>query len=264
MITIECNQKCSKCSHWKQKDQSERLNPELVSNAVNSISSANELIIVGGEPLIYKNEIEKIITNLKNKDLRTTIITNGVLMNKDFVKFVSEHNIHIVFSIDTIDKEFWKFVRGSNSIELVLNNFEYALKVLDNRKLSMQSVLSVETKPYIEKVAEYADNLGIYHSIQNYVQDGFNGNWTPIKSENKNDIFKEIKCIAAGKNLSIMQNGDVYTCFQQSWIKGCEKPIGSLKIDNIETILSNPYTEKVHKSMSVCDLPCKVLKCNIG
>lgn len=263
MITIECNQRCSKCSHWKQKDQSDRLNPDLISNAINKITSVEEFIIVGGEPLIYKKEIEKIISKIENKSIRTTIITNGVLMDKDFVKFVSEHNIHVVFSLDTIDKEFWKFVRGSNSMGLVMNNFEYAVKTLNKNKLSIQSVLSKETEPFVKDVENYADKIGIYHSSQLYMNDGFNGNWTPIDYESRNVDYSAIKCVAAGKNLSIMQNGNVFTCFQQPWINGCEKPTGNLKTEKAIDILTKQYTEEVYEKMKLCNLPCKVLKCNI-
>jgi MoaA/NifB/PqqE/SkfB family radical SAM enzyme len=126
MITIQCNQKCSKCSHWKQKDNAKRLPTEKIVKAIKSIPTARELCIVGGEPLLFKTEIYEILNELSDTPIRTTIITNGVLMDKPFIEKVAKHNIHIVVSIDTLDKEFWKFVRGTNSYERVFENLESA------------------------------------------------------------------------------------------------------------------------------------------
>lgn len=47
MITIQCNQKCTKCSHWKQKDKADRLPIEKIVQAIKSISTAKEFCIVG-------------------------------------------------------------------------------------------------------------------------------------------------------------------------------------------------------------------------
>jgi len=77
------------------------------------------LCIVGGEPLLFKNEIYEILHGISNTNIRTVIITNGVLMDKGFIDYISDYNSHIVTSIDTVDREFWKFVRGANSYDVV-------------------------------------------------------------------------------------------------------------------------------------------------
>ena len=262
MNTIECNQKCTKCSHWKYKDKADRLPTEKFINGIKSIPAAKELCIVGGEPLLFKSEIYKILQGIADKDIRTVIITNGVSMNKEFVHTVSKHNIHIVVSIDTLDREFWKFVRGTNSYDKVLKNFEYATSILTPAQISIQSVLSKETQSHMAEVAEYANSKNVYHSIQDYITEGFEGSWTAI--ENKQAIIPDNgpQCFAADRNLSVVQNGDVYACFQQTWIDGCQKPLGNLNSQIMTGILSSEYAISVSKKMRVCNLPCKVLKCN--
>lgn len=262
MNTIECNQKCTKCSHWKYKDKADRLPTEKFINGIKSISTATELCIVGGEPLLFKSEIYEILQGISDTEIRTVIITNGVSMDKEFINTVSKYNIHIVVSIDTMDKEFWKFVRGTNSKEKVLKNFEYATTILTPAQISIQSVLSKETQPYMAEVAEYANSKNVYHSIQDYISEGFEGFWTA--TENKQVIIpdNEQQCFAADRNLSIIQNGDVHTCFQQNWIDGCQKPLGNLNTQTMTEILSSDYTDFVSEKMRVCNLPCKVLKCN--
>lgn len=262
MNTIECNQKCTKCSHWKYKDKADRLPTEKFINGIKSIPTAIELCIVGGEPLLFKSEIYEILQGISNTDIRTVIITNGVSMDREFIHTVSKYNIHIVVSIDTMDKEFWKFVRGTNSKDKVLKNFEYATTILTPAQISIQSVLSKETQPHMAEVAEYANSKNVYHSIQDYISEGFEGSWTA--TENKQAIIpdNEQQCYAADRNLSIIQNGDVHTCFQQNWIDGCQKPLGNLNTKTMTEILSSDYTAFVSEKMRVCNLPCKVLKCN--
>lgn len=263
MNTIECNQKCTKCSHWKHKDKAHRLPADKFINGIKSIPSATELCIVGGEPLLFKSEIFEILQGNDNTDIRTTIITNGVSLDKKFIRAVSKHNIHIVVSIDTMDREFWKFVRGTNSYNEVFRNFEYATKILTPEQISIQSVLSKETQTHMTEVAEYANSKNVYHSIQDYIAEGFEGSWTAIES--KQAIFSDNgqQCFAVDRNLSIVQNGDVYTCFQQTWIDGCQKPIGNLNTQSMTEILSSEYAISVSEKMRVCNLPCKVLKCNM-
>lgn len=262
MNTIECNQKCTKCSHWKYKDKADRLPTEKFIQAIKSIPTTKELCIVGGEPLLFKSEIYEILQGISDTDIRTVIITNGVSMDKNFIDTVSKYNIHIVVSIDTMDKEFWKFVRGTNSHDKVLKNFEYATTVLTPAQISIQSVLSKETQPHMAEVAEYANSKNVFHCIQDYISEGFEGSWTV--TENKQAVIPNNgqQCFAADRNLSVVQNGDILTCFQQTWIDGCKQPLGNLNSQTMTEILTSDYAISVSEKMRVCNLPCKVLKCN--
>jgi sulfatase maturation enzyme AslB (radical SAM superfamily) len=263
MNTIECNQKCTKCSHWKNKDRAPRLATQKIIDSILNISTANEFCIVGGEPLLFKNEIYEIIEGISSTSTKTVIITNGVSMNKDFVHKVSNYNIHLVVSIDTLNRDFWKFVRGIDSYNKVLKNFEYATTILTPDQISIQSVLAEETLSHIDEVKKYAKSKNIYHSIQDYISEGFNGSWTTLRKKEKITSDSKQQCFAGGRNLSIVQNGDVYTCFQQNWIKDCQSPLGNLNKQDIIEILSSEYAFSVNEKMKKCNLPCKVLKCNI-
>ncbi|MCL2219466.1 MAG: radical SAM protein [Chitinispirillia bacterium] len=263
MITTECNQKCTKCSHWKQKDSAERLPISKLIRATKDIATVQELCIVGGEPTLFRTEIYEMLQTLSDTPIRTTIITNGVLADRGFIDRIANFNIHIVFSIDTMDKLFWKFVRGVDSYDRTIENVEYAINNLDPLKVSIQSVLSKETEFHIKKVAGYAKQKKVYHSIQDYISDGFNGLWSEVGKKQVIVSNHEQLCFAADKNLSIFQNGDVYICFQQSWINGCQAPLGNLNFQEITEMLTSEYVEDVKEKMRICNLPCKVLKCNI-
>ena len=263
MITTQCNQRCSKCSHWKKKDDAPRLPPQKMIEAIKSLPGLCDLIIVGGEPLLFRDEILEIIRGIADTSVRTVIISNGVALSPEFIDEIKEYKIHIVVSIDTMDQTFWKFVRGVDSYDLVMRNLDYAIRTLSPYQISIQSVLAEETKAFLPEVKKFADAHGLYHSVQNFIAEGFDGFWTPIKTSEKPFSPGTQQCFAAGRNLSVMQNGNVYTCFQQSWIKGFERPLGNLNTTQIEQIIASPYAQAVQDAMRKCNKSCKELKCNL-
>jgi MoaA/NifB/PqqE/SkfB family radical SAM enzyme len=248
LISFACNERCTKCHHWAIRPAFKPLDSDLVAEAINSLPDLIEFCIVGGEPLLFH-------------PCRTVLITNGVLMDADFIDQIARLKIHIVVSIDTVDRKQWQFVRGRDTMDTVLGNLRYARSVLRPDQLSIQSVLAQETKKYLADVGTLADELGVYHSIQDYMAEGFGGEWTAMPAHEKRVPENEI-CHAAGRNLSILPNGDVFTCFQQSWMPGCQKPLGNLARDQISEMISGDYAAGIQTAMRQCNLPCKVLKCN--
>jgi sulfatase maturation enzyme AslB (radical SAM superfamily) len=261
LISFACNERCTKCHHWAIRPAFTPLDSSLVAHAINSLPDLTEFCIVGGEPLLFRERIISLLTAIKNHPCRTVLITNGVLMDAAFIDRISQLKIHIVVSIDTVDRKHWQFVRGRDTMDIVLGNLRYARNVLRPDQLSIQSVLAQETKKYLADVRALADELGVYHSIQDYMAEGFGGEWTAMPAHEKRVPENEI-CHAAGRNLSVLPNGDVFTCFQQSWMPGCQKPLGNLTRDQIAGMISNEYATGVQAAMRQCNLPCKVLKCN--
>lgn len=264
MMTTNCNQRCSKCSHWKiPKYNGKRLEPKKIVDFLLEIPSCRDFTIVGGEPLLFKEEILQLMYGLKDTQIRTVVITNGLALDKGFVDAVKDFNVHFVLSIDTVDKGFWKYVRGCDSYDKVMANFEYLFKTLTAWQISIQSVRAKETVPYIPAVKEYADRHKVSHTEQDYVQEGFDGHWTQHTTKTASIPMSGQQCFSAGRNISILQDGSVFTCFQQNLIPGCQQPLGNLHSDTAAKIIHSEYASFVIEKMKKCDKPCKVLKCNL-
>lgn len=253
LIDTICFERCAKCHHWKTKSSRDVDLSKLIDFVKNA--SPKEFCITGGEPLIYREDIKKIIEAVPS---RVVIITNGVLAEKGFIDFIKSRNVHLVFSIDTLDRDEWLFIRGRDSMQIVLDNFEYARRVLNPTQLSIQSVLAKETQHGFNMVDEYCKKYGIYHSTQYYIENGFDGELTPLNVP----IKLGGGVCAAEKNISIMSNGAIFTCFQQNLIDSCGKPLGNVNTDSFEKVITSPYYKFVLNKMKSCQLPCKVLKCN--
>jgi MoaA/NifB/PqqE/SkfB family radical SAM enzyme len=268
LLSLRCNERCSKCSHWRVREHPPMVAPQLVAEALHAIPSARELCLVGGEPLLHRAGVLALLEAIADLPaLRTTIITNGVGCTPAFVDALRGRAVHLVFSIDTVDREAWRWVRGTDSYDRVLGQLEYVRATLRPEQLSVQSVLARETRDHVAAVGAWCAARGITQVVQPYLAEGFDGGWTPLdlKGETAREVAEDWSsrpCQAAGRNLSIMPGGEVFTCFQQREIPGCAEPIGVLGRDAITDMLASPYAAAVQARMERCDLPCKVLTCN--
>lgn len=263
LTSLRCNERCTKCSHWKVREHPGMVATNLVVDAVRSVASAKEFCIVGGEPLVYRDRVLAILRGLAGGAVRTTIVTNGVLCTPAFIDGVRTLDVHIVFSIDTLDPGRWRWVRGTDSMDAVLGNFDYAREALRPEQVSVQSVLAEETRDDVLAVGRWSAERGVFHSIQRYVQGGFDGSWTPLSDAAPVAVASDVgPCMAADRNLSIMPDGSVFTCFQQGLIPDSAQPIGRLGEQPLSEMLASAYTDAVLQRMRRCDLPCKVLRCN--
>lgn len=52
LVDLLCNEKCSKCGHWKYKSQKTINDSNHIVNFVNDIKNLKELVFVGGEPRV--------------------------------------------------------------------------------------------------------------------------------------------------------------------------------------------------------------------
>lgn len=261
LLSKLCNERCSKCDHWQASDHPPMPAVEQVIELVRTIPSARELCLVGGEPLLHVGRVMSLLDGIADTDIRTTIMTNVTTCTPRFLDRVRDLNVHVVFSIDTLDSDFWLFVRGKPTHGRVMAHFDHARRTLAAPKLSVQSVLALETAEHVAAVGEMCRRHGIHHSVQDYVQDGFNGRWTSVPAAMAM-CSNDSRCYAAGRSLSIMPDGTVFTCFQQPLIEECSAPLGRTSEHSAAEMLNSPYTARVLRRMRTCNLPCKVLKCN--
>lgn len=261
LVSTSCNERCTKCHHWTQPAQRDLLDPDDLVALARHIDSLQEICVTGGEPLLHRRALLRVINSIADQGVRTVIVTNGRLLDSEFLDQIRGAHIHIVVSIDTVDREHWSFVRGRDSYDQVMGNLRLAAKALPVGGLSIQSVLAKETEGHLAGVRALCDQLGVYHSIQDYMNDGFDGEWTALPPS-ETWVGEDQRCQAGGRSLSVMPDGTVYSCFQQSWIPGCERPLGRLGQDSADVILNSDYARTVLRRMHECRLPCRVLKCN--
>lgn len=151
IVGRKCNSRCIMCDIWKSKEnKEERLGQ--IKKIINEICSlgVKNITFTGGEPFLRK-DIFKTINYASKKGLNTTIVTNGILLNKNLIKQILKSGLsNIYFSIDGT-KAVNDKIRGKEGMfEKAIGNMKSLLETKD-RKLRV-SVISVLMKQNLEDI----------------------------------------------------------------------------------------------------------------
>lgn len=162
-ITCVLNSKCNlKCDYCFEKDsylnnQEEKDN--LILNYLESkLRLNNNITLTGGEPLLSFELIKNIClladkVGLNNK---YTLVTNGLLLNKEMINFFDKYSFKIQISLDGVlanDNE--KNDRTNITIEdQILEKVNYILKSTNNIQLTLRINFGKESIRYIEQKIE--------------------------------------------------------------------------------------------------------------
>ena len=101
----------------------------------------NKIRLTGGEPLVKKNIIS-IIKNIKNLENieEVCLTTNGILLNEMSKDLLDAGIDRINFSLDTLNKDKYKFITRIGNLDETLNGLKTALNV-GFKKIKINTVL---------------------------------------------------------------------------------------------------------------------------
>jgi MoaA/NifB/PqqE/SkfB family radical SAM enzyme len=90
-ISQKCNFRCQMCTTWKDglhEDLHKNLTIEQVKNVIDQAAAwkIKNFGVCGGEPLLFKDKLLAILEYANKKGLYTHFVTNGWLLDEDFLK----------------------------------------------------------------------------------------------------------------------------------------------------------------------------------
>lgn len=170
--TNSCNLACTYCY--------DKNNHELESKVINCVSKKfakefnnilesldkifrnekrKQLIFHGGEPLLIKPDLlDKFCNELKNRNIRMGIQTNGTLITDDIIEIFKKYKFSVGISLDGCnEKQNCKriYSNGSSSFEKVIKN----IKKLQDKKVKFGIIMSIG-KQHIGCEKEIYDFIG--------------------------------------------------------------------------------------------------------
>jgi MoaA/NifB/PqqE/SkfB family radical SAM enzyme len=127
--TDNCNLACLSC--WKRNPKYKKLDPTYYElsdkRLMEVIDEASQLgikeveITGGGEPLL-RNITQKLMESIKKKNMKGSITTNGVLIDKQLAeKLVRISWDRVVFSLDGPNREVNDYLRGKSFDKIIQN-----------------------------------------------------------------------------------------------------------------------------------------------
>ncbi len=145
-ITDVCNFKCGYClpnGYQKSKNKKEFLSLEEIKRIGKALSELGvcKIRLTGGEPTVRKDFVE-IIENLKSlPGINKVVFTTNGYNLKNIAKSVVNAKIDgINVSIDSLDREKFKFITGKDKLEDILIGLK-ALQDLNFKNIKVNAVL---------------------------------------------------------------------------------------------------------------------------
>jgi len=121
-ITNKCNLRCIHCTGMMENE----LSCERALTLIDEIKELNPewIIIEGGEPFLRK-DIFKILERVNIHNLKTYIITNALLLNKEIIKNIKEmENLKILVAFDGSNKGTYESIKLAKAIKTVAESVE--------------------------------------------------------------------------------------------------------------------------------------------
>jgi len=141
-LTNKCNNACYYCCMWNVKNAQE-MNTGEVRKAVDFIGNSGAKGVIfsgGGEPTMHK-EFDNAVFWLEQKGLDIGVITNGVNWNEERIKTVLPMIKWVRISLDAVDDEQYKLIRGTHQFEQVVANIK---KMLELKNLYPETTIGVQ------------------------------------------------------------------------------------------------------------------------
>lgn len=154
VLTERCSLKCKKCAHacYATDYQTEDMTLEQVVNSADhffeKVDYINEFVLIGGEPLLYKNlceAIECIGEKYRGQMGTFSITTNGTIMpSTELMKVCRDYNVLIRIS------------NYSQQIPRLKERYKRLIEILEKNKIYYD--LAPESGSWMDYGFEYVDN----------------------------------------------------------------------------------------------------------
>lgn len=144
ILTTACNFKCLYCFNEGEVDKEVRIqsldNLKKVINVAKSFG-VNSVKLTGGEPLLYPY-IEELLAFLQESKIGYYDLTTNIsLLTDKNIEMLNKYNVSsLTLSLNTLEKEKYCYLSGTNSYEKVMENLDNTLKKF-NGKLRINCIV---------------------------------------------------------------------------------------------------------------------------
>lgn len=166
-VCLRCNSDCQYCNLPLNQGRYE-LSREEIRRVFSSLyrDGIRFLFISGGESLL-RRDLPEILEDLAAIGFHLTLNTNGTLLTKKLVERFAKLPLHIAVSLDTLDRNRYKQIRGADLLLQTLKGIE-ALADFPKPK-SIVCIVSEVNRDDVLEVAKFARDrnfipvIGAYH-----------------------------------------------------------------------------------------------------
>lgn len=196
--TRRCNSRCIFCpigNEGPEKKEGEMTTEEF-KTVIDQFAEMGIVAysVLGGEPLLRKDMCE-LGRYSKEKNVTAQLTTNAILLERVAEDVARSFDV-VVFSLDTIDKEKYKKIRGVDEFENVISGVKKLVEYAKKQPciVIMNTVICSENLEEIPDVIKFGvDELGVDRVMLD--QATFHEYWEGIVGENSNYKGKQVSSI---------------------------------------------------------------------
>lgn len=252
-----CPLRCNKCFAFSPKigrvKKATKMSMENAKRLLDEIAELNNDSIIQPhmqtEPFANM-DLKQIIRYCGEKNLTMSIITNGILLDKEWLDFIisqSEQRITMSFSLDAVSQETYEKVRGNYQLELIEERINFLLKNRKNTSLRIgvnfviEEANKKEKEVFLEKWKYLADVVRIGTLISH------------DKKTCKLEGLKEqrgwvLECDSLNEIMTIDSDGSVRVCPMDAF---GDTNLGNVFEERIEAIWNGPKMEGLRNNIKL-------------
>ena len=159
-FTTACNSKCIMCDYWKINEK-KMINSNLVLSVIaNQMPlGLTKIYFTGGECLVFADELFLLVKQIRNlfPSLKLGLITNGILLKK-YYQEVSDLFEKVIISLDTIDREIYKAIRGIDGVDIIKSGILQIKGYNPQTQVNLRVLVLDETMQGIPQIIDFALN----------------------------------------------------------------------------------------------------------
>ena len=122
-------------------------------------SGGNSITFSGGEPLV-RSDIKQILIFASGK-LKTTLLTNGILIDEEMAEFLSDLDVYVQISLDGMSRSSHEDIRGEGTYRRAMRGIELLLAQNMQKHLALSISLMKSNLMEAPKLIEFALQSGI-------------------------------------------------------------------------------------------------------
>ena len=165
VVTARCNLRCNYCQtdNNPKMDMDIKTAKKIVKFLIDCPNPFMTLEFQGGEPLLNWKVVKFLTLQAKkiNKNIRISLVTNGILLNLEKIKFLISNNVNICISLDGPEKVHDKnriFPKGQGSYTQVSRAIRNLKSYYKKNKIEKSiSLLPTITKQSLKKSKQIID-----------------------------------------------------------------------------------------------------------
>lgn len=169
-VTYRCNSRCAFCSRYKLQDMSNELDVEKMSEIFKDLKGFGvvRVTLTGGEPLI-RPDIMEILKRLDSMGMKTVLNTNGVLLDEKNIRRLGQfHSLSIAVSFDTMDRATYARLRGTDHLDMVIDNVKKARRICKDMPIRLHMVMTEINMEEVDDIIGFAKDNGLTFSCMPY------------------------------------------------------------------------------------------------